>query len=249
MIKFIDKIKNNFNNASNTYDEVAYVQKKAANFLINKLLEIQKTKPETILDLGSGSGYVVEILLKTYHDSFYFLNDIAEKMLDICKMKFDNYANFTFLHDDMANVLINSYDLIVSNFSLQWTNDLYQIIKTCNNMSKTFAFSTLLNGTFKNWQKIINQYEDITINNYPNQKDIVYYCNNIKSDKKFYHWEMDIPIKFDSTLLLMCYMKKLGATSANSTMSYKNFRRLVREHNNPIIVCYKIFFGIFVSNI
>ena len=58
------KIKHRFNGASNSYDKVACVQKQSAELLVQKLQEFDKLfYPQTILDLGTGTGYIPEILL------------------------------------------------------------------------------------------------------------------------------------------------------------------------------------------
>ena len=88
MIKLQTRIQNSFNKASQSYDIVAYVQRQAAEYLVDKLLELRIENPETILDLGTGTGYVAELLIKNFPSSSYMLNDIAHEMLEVCKSKF-----------------------------------------------------------------------------------------------------------------------------------------------------------------
>ncbi len=73
MIPLKKKIRNYFNKASNSYENVAYVQRQSAEFLVEKLLEVNDIYPQTILDLGTGTGYIPELLIKYYPKSlFYF---------------------------------------------------------------------------------------------------------------------------------------------------------------------------------
>ena len=123
MIELKVKIQNSFNKASKSYDQVASVQRKAAKFLIERLLECHTETPQTILDLGTGTGCIPELLLKFYPDSFYTLNDIADQMLEFCKYKFVHHKNFVFSNDDMSALSMSHYDLIISNFALQWVDE------------------------------------------------------------------------------------------------------------------------------
>ena len=85
----------NFNKASHSYDTVAHIQRHAAEFLVGKLLALSNCVPKTILDLGTGTGYIPELLLLKYPDSSYYLNDIAYEMLERCRVKF-SYIEINF---------------------------------------------------------------------------------------------------------------------------------------------------------
>ena len=82
-------IKNNFDNASTSYDSVASIQKKCAQKLIEKLPNFI---PNSILDLGTGTGYTTELLLKKFPESQYTLNDISDVMLKVAEKKL-GYVN------------------------------------------------------------------------------------------------------------------------------------------------------------
>jgi malonyl-CoA O-methyltransferase len=248
MTNLLYKIQTNFNKASSSYDSVSIAQKEAGDFLVNKLLETQNFNPKTILDLGVGTGYISELLLKTYPESFYSLNDIAEQMLEICKVKFINKPNFIFLHSDMRALGPQNYDLIISNLALQWVDDLKNIIETLYDKStKALAFSTLLDGTFKEWQNIVNKYEKIEFKNYPAEEDLANYCDNIKGKNSFEYWTIHVPVNFDTALLFIKYLKSLGVLASSQQMSASKLRLLLKEHNKSIIASYKIFFGIFIK--
>ncbi len=245
MLNLTDKIQNNFNKASSSYDLVATVQQRAGEFLVNKLLETKDFSPKTTLDLGAGTGYITELLIKTYPENLYSLNDIAEEMLEVCKAKFINKQNFTFLHLDMQTLDFQNYDLIISNLALQWVDDLEYMIKALYTKStQVFAFSTLLDGTFKEWQDIVNKYENIEFKNYPNKNLLTNYCNNIKGQNIFKHWTIDFSLHFNTPLLFIKYLKELGVLASNQQMKPNNLKFLLKQENDPIIVSYKIFFGI-----
>lgn len=128
MTLFLNKIQNSFNKASKSYDSVAHIQREAREFLIHQLLTIETFNPKTILDLGTGTGYVPELLLNHYPKSTYVLNDISNKMLEICKVKFSNHSNIAYLHGDMNHLNINAFDLVISNFAFQWVDNLWKTL-------------------------------------------------------------------------------------------------------------------------
>lgn len=67
-----NKIITHFNRSSVSTETVAGIQKKSALFLVKKLLEVSKgVVPETILDLGTGTGYIPEYLVTHYPKSLY----------------------------------------------------------------------------------------------------------------------------------------------------------------------------------
>lgn len=243
MITLQCKIQNYFNKASASYDLVANVQKQAAKFLVERLLRLQINAPKTILDLGTGTGYIPEFLLNKFPNSSYCLNDIADKMLDLCKLKFMNHNNFTFSNCDMEDLDIPHQNLIISNCAMQWTKDLFKTLKKFHNKADIFAFSTLLDGTYKEWQ-------EITLNaicpRYPQKNQLVSYCHSIRKNHIFYHWTKNFNIKFENILTFMKYIQKLGAGASNQNIPIGNLRTSIRNYRKPLSISYKIFFGIFM---
>ena len=145
----------------------------------------------------------------------------------------------------MTTLDINDYDLVISNFALQWVDDLWITLKDFYNKSYTFAFSTLLSGTFQEWQNIVSKYSNIYLNHYPTEQEIINYCNNIKNNGTFSFWIKDISIKFDRPLSFIHYLKNLGASASPSTkMPVSALRALAKENNKLFTTSYKIFFGI-----
>lgn len=244
---FSSIIRSNFNKAAISYDRVAYVQRQTAEFLVEKLLEIQIKPPKRILDLGTGTGYVPELLLKHFPTSSYLLNDIADRMLEVCKSKFSHHDNFAFINSDMTKLEIEDYNLVINNLSLQWIDDLWNTIKKFYANSEVFAFSTLLKGTFQEWEKVINLYDEIVLNQYPTVQELIDYCNSIKGKGKFHYWVKEIIITFETPLLFMRYIKHLGASSTTKQMSVSNLKALLNSNYKPLTVSYKIFFGILVK--
>jgi malonyl-CoA O-methyltransferase len=227
---------------------VAVVQKHIAEFLIDKLLKNPNFAPKTILDLGTGTGYIPELLLEKFPESSFYLNDIADDMLAVCKAKFVRAPNVYYLPGDMLTVAADRYDCIISNLALQWVDDVTYALKLFHSKSSdVFAFSTLLDGTFREWENIITHYQSIQTLTYPKAKNLISVCNKLKiQDQVFESWVMDVPLSFNTPAAFMSYLKRLGASSSRNKMKVGNIRKLLTPEYQPITVTYKIFLGIFL---
>ncbi|MCZ2204441.1 methyltransferase domain-containing protein [Bartonella sp. A05] len=243
----LKQIQARFNKASQSYDNVATIQKNTAEFLINKLFKHQNFIPQTVLDLGTGTGYIPELLLPRFHQSSFYLNDIADEMLKVCKAKFAKATNIYYLPGDMLKLNADIYDYVISNLALQWVDDLHYAIKFFySKSSHVFAFSTLLDGTFEEWENILNQYQPIQTLNYPKAEELIDLCTKLKKqDQIFEFWLMDVPLSFDNPAAFMGYLKSLGASSSSNLMDLCNLKKLLKAECENLTVTYKIFFGIF----
>jgi malonyl-CoA O-methyltransferase len=153
------KIEKNFDAASTSYEQVATVQKLCAQHLVNMLKAHFKTlNPSSIFDVGAGTGYVAWLLQYYFPAAEYTLNDVSNGMLNIAKRKFSGKENFSFLPGDIEKNYFGKHELIVSNLSLQWADDLAYILKKLYAQSKNLAFSLLLWGTFDEWNARLNSF-------------------------------------------------------------------------------------------
>ena len=244
----LHKIQTRFNKASKSYDDVAWVQKEAAGFLVGELLKFKNFIPETVLDLGTGTGYIPELLLKNFPKSSFYLNDIADEMLKVCKDKFAKAKNIYYLAGDMLELDTNLYyDCVTSNLALQWASDLqYAITFLHSKSSNIFAFSTLLDGTFEEWNHVINRYQSTQILDYPKAEELTSLCNKLKKiDQTFEFWLMDFPLSFDNLVSFMRYLKFLGASASSNLVYLSNIKKLLKAEAQSLTGTYKIFFGIF----
>jgi malonyl-CoA O-methyltransferase len=143
-----------FNKAAASYEDAAVLQKHVLEemFLRLKLLKIN---PNVILDLGCGVGNAGPNLKSSYkpHDLIYLdfaydmLKKAEEKNKDHFLKTFSSKTSQQFICADMEAIplLENSADMVWSNLSLQWCNDLDHVftqiakILTHNGL---FIFST-----------------------------------------------------------------------------------------------------------
>lgn len=146
-------IQQHFNHAAPSYDDAAILQKTVAE-RIDERLELTTIEPNTILDLGAGTGLLTEQVIKRYPQAQLFAVDLSPSMLQIAQPRLkasrwsklpDKINHFlqtckltqsiatrqaaTAVNADVNQLPFadNSVDLIVSNLMLQWCDDLDQV--------------------------------------------------------------------------------------------------------------------------
>lgn len=150
----IDMINKSFSKAARSYDTFSRVQKLTADELLDRL-KLYAGKPECILDLGTGTGYLARGLRKLYPKATVIGIDIAEGMAKHATTKEPWLRKRNqFVHADVHALPIQaaSVDLIVSNLMLHWCNDIDRVFKEIARVLKPEAplwFSTLGPDTLK----------------------------------------------------------------------------------------------------
>lgn len=127
----IDKrvVAESFSRAASRYDSVAHLQRLVARQMLDWLPQETFTKP--LLDLGCGTGYVVEQILQRHPDAECIGLDIAEGMLRYSREHFASESRVSWLCADAENLPLQNSSIAVatSNFALQW----------CGNLSRAFV--------------------------------------------------------------------------------------------------------------
>lgn len=148
----IDKamVKERFSKHAETYDKYARVQKIMGDTLFHQICEKKKTY-HNILEIGCGTGYLSRKLKKLYPEAKMTLVDIAPGMIEYVKSTL-HWENTEFLCGDIEELeLKDTYDLIISNATFQWFNQLENTIKklvASLQPEGTLAFSTFGVDTF-----------------------------------------------------------------------------------------------------
>lgn len=123
-----------FERAAALYDESAVLQQEVGRRLIERL-ELLKLKPRRILDLGTGTGAGLKALLQKYPDAQVYALDIAEGMLQQAKKKLSwwqrlrHKVRFVAAEAEQLPFADNSFDMVISNLTLQWCEDLPAVFK------------------------------------------------------------------------------------------------------------------------
>jgi len=119
-----------FERAAKTYDSVAVLQVEVGNRLLQRL-EMVKLKPDVVLDVGAGTGHCTQQLIKRYRSAKVIALDIALAMLHQTKRRCGRFRRPRLICADAETLpLIDAgIDVIYSNLTLQWCNDLEQTLR------------------------------------------------------------------------------------------------------------------------
>jgi malonyl-CoA O-methyltransferase len=238
-------IKQRFDAASQTYDGVAGIQKQCAEQLVITLMALcPDFYPDSVLDLGTGTGYLPELLLPKFPQTRFTLNDLSPRMLARSQAKFEGNPQVTGQLGDMETTSFNAHALTISNLALQWMNDLDATLQTFYLNSEVLAFTCLLEGTFQAWEGMLEQSGLLErLPSYPSRSQLETSLLALKPvDYSF--TAADFTMTFSSPLLFMRYLQRLGASYALKRLSFAEVKRLMRVSDGPFEVTYCVFFGV-----
>lgn len=136
-------INSRFAKTLSSYDENAKIQKRMAQ----RLTEFLPSKQfDSVLEIGCGTGFLTKFTTESLVYKTYKAVDIVEE----CKPYIEKInSKIEFINADIENEINNfqeNFDLIISNASLQWTDDFQSIIE--NLYSKLNPNGVLLFSTF-----------------------------------------------------------------------------------------------------
>lgn len=123
-----------FEKAAASYDAAAVLQQEVANRLVDRM-EFMAMKPVSILDAGSGTGFVSQLLTERFPKAKITALDLAFNMLKQAKSKrsFKQRWNkkFNYVNAEVENLPFAdaSVELIISGLTLQWCQDLPKVFK------------------------------------------------------------------------------------------------------------------------
>jgi len=114
-----------FDRASASYDAAAALQERVRNELLERLAELKQT-PQTILDLGAGTGHASRGLKRAHPRAIVVAADIAPGMLARAKAQSRWLRRFERVRADAYSLPFRdaSFDLVYSSLMLQWCDDL-----------------------------------------------------------------------------------------------------------------------------
>lgn len=227
--KFYTNIKNAFNKAAGTYNKNAVLQYEVGQRLIERL-DFFSIEPQTILDLGMGTGAVTTLVQSKYPDAHIVGLDFAENMLREFKARSDhnnNSQNVTLLCADINKIPLadKSIDLIFSNFTMQWCESITSLFKECHRVLKTngiLIFTVPGPETLVELRYALDNIdpEHSHVNNFIDMHDL----GDILVQTKFAHPVMDndhFTLTYSSVQNLLKDIKAVGANTKLTTNSRK----------------------------
>jgi malonyl-CoA O-methyltransferase len=239
-----------FDCKANTYDQFAQIQKLSADFLaknFENILRLDNYYPRSLLDVGAGTGFASLAMHSYFKKLDITLNDLSDKMLHVAKDKFEN-TKPNIIKANFDNYIFNNYDLIIANFSLQWSQSIFKTIEKLYNKSNYFCFSTLIKGTFSEVDQTL---ADLGIkskfDNYISKKIYIENLNKI-AKSEIVIFEKNFPLSFYNLRLFFHYMKNLGAIDQKFALNVTSKRKLIyhlqTNDHTPINSSYKVLYVI-----
>ncbi len=275
-ITISNNIINNFSKYSEHYSDRALIQQHSSIILYNKLLDIiiaqyfqiLQNKSDlvfNILDLGSGTGNIKKAIFninkkfsqnqKIFHNLFISkINNFTE--LDITKSMLDNnisYNNeitkFFLINGDINDLPFkkNFFNLLVSNFTLQWIQDwqyfIQNIVDLFENKNRYNSSQSLIDNNIRpiiaiampNNKSLFELRDSSIISNcnfnfynLPKAKKIFDYINKFNL-KIIDHQEVLIKQDFCSATTAINSIKKIGGGFANRQSGDNNLKKTINK--------------------
>ncbi len=238
-------IADTFSEAAEKYHQKAEIQKKVADGLISSLLPWKDTLPAgDILEVGCGTGFLSEQIIKEFPDRQKLITDLAPGMLSFCEDQLsekglvDDQTQFELLNVDEISESEPRYSLIVSNFAAQWFKDTSIGLE---NLSKLLVPGGLLlcafpgNHTFEEWySNCLELGLPFTANSFPDVEEVVIKLsmNPVQVD----YYENDLFQEFDQSLDFFKHLKEIGVRKSKTgkQLTAKQLRLLTKFWDEKI---------------
>jgi len=245
----MSRVRNSFNNASSKYNENAFLQNEIASRLSEKL-KVISIKPESIIDLGSGTGFLSEKTANIFPDASLICLDFAQQSLIKNTQKLKVCADAYQLPFKS-----NSIDFVISNLMMQWCPDLKTLFDECHRVLKPqglILFTTFGPETLKELKRSWSVVDkEAHVNEFIDMHDIG--DQMIQSGFQSPIMEMEkLTLTYEKVLDLMKDLKGIGAQSvenrSKSLTGKTKFNKMIEMYesyreNGKIPATYEVIYG------
>ncbi|WP_107669021.1 methyltransferase domain-containing protein [Cyanothece sp. BG0011] len=215
-----EKIANNFSKGVNNYLSHSQVQKHCAEKLLQIAQNYTNSIPKgSILEIGCGTGFVTQELIKQFPNHFKDIIDISDEMLKYCEKNLHiseqqkALIQFRQMDGETIKTDANSYAAIISSFTIQWFQD---IVNSLNRLINTLQPQGVLLVAFPNdksfpeWQKMCDQLNvPFTRNQLPNIEELMQKLSI--PPHKIYIYEEQVSINYNNAADFFKSLKIIGA--------------------------------------
>lgn len=224
------------------YSQNSRIQEQSAELLTKALFDLDFKNYPSILEFGVGTGYLTQRLLDRFKIDDYTINDINKQMLHQTESLSSNLKTIQGLIEEIE--LIQAYDLITSNFSLQWTNPWKATLDKLASHLKTDGLLALAlpnQSSFPEWQEQCQQ------NNVPYtgalsiaHQDLINWAQSSHL-QIIQQSELALTTSHPSAIDFFRSLKQIGASSSAHRPNLSSFRKLIDNWiERPIQTTYNI---------
>lgn len=207
----------NFEKAKNTYRKNAIIQKQMAGLLILNLVKYVGCEFESILEIGSGTGFLTDEIIKNIKYKKFYMNDLTDN--------FTNYTPTKYIKGDICKVHIDEkFNLIASNAAFQWIDDYNKLFSKLNTVlsdSGIIVFSTFGKNNFSQIKDITGfglLYPDLTQFILESGFEILYYMEDLRT------------VYFKTLKELLYHIKFTGVKTNNIKWTKTEFKKFELEY-------------------
>ncbi len=233
-----DKIRQSFSSSSASYDSMATLQRRVGLDLLRRTRF--EGAVDTVLDLGCGTGFLIEEILLQTECNVLLALDIALPMLQVTRGK-ALPSKVWYLCADAEALPLNEFsiDRIYSNLALQWCQDLSATLKGISRVLKKggwFIFSIFGPATLKELRRAWTDVDNFThVNEFHSLTQIGYFLQAAGFDSI----DMSSAVyrsRYSSVMALMLELKGIGA---HNVTEGRNRRLTTRSQLQKMMKAYE----------
>lgn len=241
-----------FSKAAGNYDSHARVQKQVSQHLwewVNQLLP-DGYQPAATLDIGSGTGFMTELLLRNYPECPTHAVDIAPGMVEWLRERSHSNRLKVHLMDgehlSVEKLWVPPHSLLISSMCAQWFVDLEQALRRWVSVSNNIALSVLLDGSFEAWHQAHEETgQAVGLQALPIGDQVQDILHGLKAEGLVQHAAFKTREFLDhhpDGLSFARSLRAIGADTPKSNHQPVNLRRVIRELGMGCTMNYKVGF-------
>lgn len=228
----------NFDRAASSYDEQASLQTRVAEQLV-RWANPFGTKPETILDLGCGTGFVAKSVVKRWPQALVTALDPSPAMLQRAQMRVRILQ--TIEADILQHMPDKKFDFIFSSMMLHWLPDPLKALQRWKTWLKPgghLYIALLTQGSFWQWRNLceLSSIKD-GLWKMPPENFAIDLANRAQSEM--------ITVDYDSAHAFLKRLKMTGTATprrGHKPVSIGKMRQALTEAPEPFAVTYRVLY-------
>lgn len=246
--------------AADHYHRYAWVQQQVAQALATVLEDRRLPSRPRIWEVGCGTGFLSQHLLKRWPEGCFLLSDLSWSMVRRCQANLGRPSETVFYavldgEQPALSACSSGFDLIASSLVFQWFSNPIQRLAELSALLRpggSLVFATLGHQTFHEWQAACTSLEVASgLLTYPSA---VHWQEGWRSQGMTQMREEYMTVNYPSSLSFLRELKAIGAHQPHSAY-YPHaagvLRRLLRhlDQGHGLDLTYHLLYGVFVKSL